>query len=436
MYLDHVLSHLSYMHFITNLTKREDGAILPTPMRLNPTYVRVYILWMNLFVQIVIPFLVLTILNSFIYKKIKAFEKRSRDGHSARTQLKVCFTPHISSKLSQGNNVPARRDNRSQDNGRHMLTHSVNIRRCRSVHSFLNSRESTKKNENVKRRVESPKTTQQCTLPKYLITTNNGEEKQPSFKKKYSPITVSNSYNGNINPYLLENDIQNEEITTNEKSSTISNNAATYSGNECNDDGKSRVQECRLQTNHLITNINHTKAKNGKSCQKVPKNVSIKLQTNRGNLESCKTSVVKTSSSGTSLRKREVALSKISLYIVFVMLICHGVRLIPNTYEMIETYTQVCTISSNSNTAIYIYKAIWADCIFNILSFFIASQDPNNPKPWPTWLERVMCISHFLLTVASSTNFIIYFAKHGRLSQGFLYCCGEKRNQYGATSIV
>ena len=44
----------------------------------------------------------------------------------------------------------------------------------------------------------------------------------------------------------------------------------------------------------------------------------------------------------TSLRKREVVLSKISCYIVFVFLFCHSVRIIPNIYEMVTTYTQVC----------------------------------------------------------------------------------------------
>lgn len=39
-----------------------------------------------------------------------------------------------------------------------------------------------------------------------------------------------------------------------------------------------------------------------------------------------------------SLRKREVALARISLYIVFVFLLCHCIRLIPNTFEMIQTY--------------------------------------------------------------------------------------------------
>ena len=43
----------------------------------------------------------------------------------------------------------------------------------------------------------------------------------------------------------------------------------------------------------------------------------------------------------TLLRKREVALARISIYIVFVFLLCHSVRIVPNTYEMITTYTEV-----------------------------------------------------------------------------------------------
>ena len=73
--------------------------IVPTPMRTNPIYIRVYILWMNLFVQILIPFLILIILNTFIYKKIKGFEKRSResrDGNIYLSNLKVSLKPQTS----------------------------------------------------------------------------------------------------------------------------------------------------------------------------------------------------------------------------------------------------------------------------------------------------------------------------------------------------
>ena len=41
------------------------------------------------------------------------------------------------------------------------------------------------------------------------------------------------------------------------------------------------------------------------------------------------------------LRRREVVLAKISLYMVFVFLICHSVKIVPNIYEMVQTYLEV-----------------------------------------------------------------------------------------------
>ena len=43
----------------------------------------------------------------------------------------------------------------------------------------------------------------------------------------------------------------------------------------------------------------------------------------------------------TSLRKREVVLSRISFYIVFVFLFCHSLRIVPNLYEMIHTQVKI-----------------------------------------------------------------------------------------------
>ena len=44
------------------------------------------------------------------------------------------------------------------------------------------------------------------------------------------------------------------------------------------------------------------------------------------------------------LRRREVVLAKISLYMVFVFLICHSVKIVPNVYEMVQTYLTVSLI--------------------------------------------------------------------------------------------
>ena len=42
-----------------------------------------------------------------------------------------------------------------------------------------------------------------------------------------------------------------------------------------------------------------------------------------------------------NLRRREVVLAKISLSIVIVFFLCHGIRLFPNTFEMVQTYMEV-----------------------------------------------------------------------------------------------
>ena len=44
-----------------------------------------------------------------------------------------------------------------------------------------------------------------------------------------------------------------------------------------------------------------------------------------------------------SLRRREVILSRIAIYIAFVFLFCHSVRVVPNAYELYTTYTKVTT---------------------------------------------------------------------------------------------
>ena len=58
---------------------RDDEAIYtiePTRMRTNPVYIRVYILWMNLIVQIVIPIVLLVFLHIKIFHRVKQLEAR------------------------------------------------------------------------------------------------------------------------------------------------------------------------------------------------------------------------------------------------------------------------------------------------------------------------------------------------------------------------
>ena len=68
-------------------------------------------------------------------------------------------------------------------------------------------------------------------------------------------------------------------------------------------------------------------------------------------------------------------LPQISLTIVFIFIVCHSVKWIPNIYEL----------------------------------FRLAMDDKRS---WPPWVECVTHIAHFLMTLNSSTNFYIYCGKH------------------------
>ncbi len=95
-------------------------------------------------------------------------------------------------------------------------------------------------------------------------------------------------------------------------------------------------------------------------------------------------------------KKTEIALAKVSLAIVFVFILCHSVKWIPNLYELAR----------------------------------LAREDK---RAWPPWVESVTHVSHFLMTVNSSVNFYIYYFKHhagGRLRWllpccCFCICCGS-----------
>jgi len=81
----------------------------------------------------------------------------------------------------------------------------------------------------------------------------------------------------------------------------------------------------------------------------------------------------------TSLRKREVVLSRISLYIVFLFLFCHSLRTIPNVYEMVATYLL----------------------------------QGNEKVQFPRWVMKFANLSHLMITLSCSSNFYIYFVKYG-----------------------
>ena len=84
------------------------------------------------------------------------------------------------------------------------------------------------------------------------------------------------------------------------------------------------------------------------------------------------------SSNQKGIKTSELRLAKVSLIIVFVFIVCHSARWIPNVYEL---YSRVTT----------------------------------DELIWSTWVESVTNLSNFLVVLNSSVNFFIYCLTHKRL---------------------
>ena len=318
-----------------NILKEHDTeplvVINPTDMRLDPIYIRVYILWMNLFMQIIIPFLILIILNTFIYKKIKGFEKRcreSREGNVSISEIKVSLRQQSSQSFLNGCSSTTVTP----------IMPRTNIRRCSSCTSFPNFKKDITNRTKDKNR--SP-----------LLLQNNGvnnDKNVVNIEEEFELTSFnpsrkdSNPYKSELNLSSLYNSKELEKQQIDEKNrllSTVSSDRDETSAEKEAFVGRNCKKDTRIK-NIQETHVNYNKSE--LLIKSKPKNISFDCEVKpRNESKRKKKKSNKFSSAGTSLRKREVALAKISLYIVFVMLICHGVRLIPNTYEMIETYTEV-----------------------------------------------------------------------------------------------
>ena len=79
-----------------------------------------------------------------------------------------------------------------------------------------------------------------------------------------------------------------------------------------------------------------------------------------------------------SNRGKDIVLAKVSLAIVFVFILCHSVKWIPNVYELMYP--------------------MWV---------------PDN-HDWPNWIKIITHFSHLALVFNSSVNFYIYLGKHWR----------------------
>ena len=70
--------------------------LMPTALRINEWYIRIYILWMNFVLQIIGPFILLIVLNVLTYKKILDFERTLSD----TLRIREATTFHIICWLS------------------------------------------------------------------------------------------------------------------------------------------------------------------------------------------------------------------------------------------------------------------------------------------------------------------------------------------------
>lgn len=268
--------------------------IKPTTMRTNELYIRIYIFWMNVIVNLILPFVLLIVLNFRTYKKIKEFEKALSSAH-----IRVCFY-----KNSKGTNI--RRNDGPE------------------IHSDERERDSTSKTEEFQQELDTILPQQkEPPLPKYrtyLLKKLSGKRYPTALNARKlsveSPPHASWAEEIPTSPDVIASCTVDVTVTQNEEGTTTNTRPATQGTNQAE-----------------------------------------------------------------SLRKREVALAKISLYIVFVFLVCHSVRMFPNTFEMVQTHL---------------------------------AENDHGDFPWPAWVECISNVSHLLLTVTSSANFYIYFGKHGQ----------------------
>ena len=94
------------------------------------------------------------------------------------------------------------------------------------------------------------------------------------------------------------------------------------------------------------------------------------------------------------LKTNEIALSKVSLIISLVFILCHSIRFVPNIYELV-----------------------------------VRLQARNEHVHWPEWVDCFTYLSHLLTVFNSSVNFYIYyFIRHEIKSGNCFYVCCSTRN--------
>ena len=100
-----------------DLTPSTMTILVVTPFRKSKLYIRIYLVWLNLFTQILLPFLVLVVMNYKIYNTIKKSEA------NLRNHLRVISTHH--SAQNQNGEVKNHQTQREGDGERNQSPPSL-----------------------------------------------------------------------------------------------------------------------------------------------------------------------------------------------------------------------------------------------------------------------------------------------------------------------
>lgn len=231
----------------------------PTELRKNPIYIRVYILWMNIIFHILGPFVVLGILNYRVYTRIKKFEQTLRDTLRANTRGRLS-----SDKDEKEQNI--------RTTSARWLTadHGHNSYKFRSVQRLNSTNENVHREEVKMEQIEEGYDKERS---KSLLS-RIGRKRQ-----KASEVPDSD---------LFENSFAKVE-----KSECPSERSCILLPREAPDQAK----------------LNRKKSSFGSFIRSTSRRKKDQERTKRNSL--------------TTPRKREVLLSRISIYIVFMFVICH-----------------------------------------------------------------------------------------------------------------
>ena len=276
---------------------------------------------MNLFFLIVIPFLVLIVLNAIIYIKIKGFEKRSRENETSQFQLRVSFA----------------RNDFCRDSSRTISTLDSSSKLLLSPKSSLTTSQ---------RKMSMQPSTFSADLTSatsFIVRNDTNRQKYCSTSK--TSLTVDED---SIKYKTTKNSIH-DDLSTEYRNGYKRRISKKCQNHEDGYEIRNGEHYHNLEPSYQTTNSQQSekellsKFKTKKRCRSEAHIMKMDVRKRPSIIETMHMRLRENSSSNNivSVRKRELILARISIYIVFVMLICHSIRLIPNTYEMIQTYTQV-----------------------------------------------------------------------------------------------